>query len=93
MLYASRVSPAGVTQCSACCYSLLLGLFYPSCFFFNASATTEIYTLSLHDALPIFLGSVIILGAVVAWGGKLPLSAVMALAGGLAVFQIGRAHV
>src|SRR5204862_6673652 len=26
--------------------------FHPS-FFFNASATTEIYTLSLHDALPI----------------------------------------
>src|SRR6478672_3981594 len=25
----------------------------PSCFFFNATATTEIYTLSLHDALPI----------------------------------------
>ena len=24
------------------------------CFFFNATATTEIYTLSLHDALPIF---------------------------------------
>src|SRR5437870_10818012 len=24
-----------------------------SCFFFNAAATTEIYTLSLHDALPI----------------------------------------
>src|SRR6266508_6865504 len=24
-------------------------------FFFNATATTEIYTLSLHDALPIFL--------------------------------------
>src|SRR5438034_6546652 len=24
-------------------------------FFFNASATTEIYTLSLHDALPIWL--------------------------------------
>src|SRR5699024_11854386 len=24
-------------------------------FFFNDSATTEIYTLSLHDALPIFL--------------------------------------
>src|SRR5690348_17745734 len=23
-------------------------------FFFNATATTEIYTLSLHDALPIF---------------------------------------
>src|SRR5689334_25405004 len=24
-----------------------------SCFFFNDTATTEIYTLSLHDALPI----------------------------------------
>src|SRR5206468_10231638 len=27
--------------------------FTPSFFFFNAPATTEIYTLSLHDALPI----------------------------------------
>src|SRR2546429_5870457 len=26
-------------------------------FFFNDTATTEIYTLSLHDALPIFLAS------------------------------------
>src|SRR6267143_7269789 len=25
-------------------------------FFFNDTATTEIYTLSLHDALPIFMG-------------------------------------
>ena len=25
----------------------------PKCFFFNDTATTEIYTLSLHDALPI----------------------------------------
>src|SRR5688572_31426670 len=25
------------------------------CLFFNATATTEIYTLSLHDALPIFV--------------------------------------
>src|SRR3712207_9374527 len=25
-------------------------------FFFNDTATTEIYTLSLHDALPIFFG-------------------------------------
>src|ERR1039458_9959999 len=30
--------------------SLLEGLFF---FFFNDTATTEIYTLSLHDALPI----------------------------------------
>src|SRR2546429_8658824 len=28
---------------------------FPS-FFFNDTATTEIYTLSLHDALPIYLG-------------------------------------
>src|SRR5216683_2848355 len=27
----------------------------PYCFFFNDTATTEIYTLSLHDALPIAL--------------------------------------
>src|SRR5437764_3237339 len=27
---------------------------YHDYFFFNASATTEIYTLSLHDALPIY---------------------------------------
>src|SRR6266540_5970844 len=27
---------------------------FTSCFFFNDTATTEIYTLSLHDALPIF---------------------------------------
>src|SRR3712207_9405168 len=26
-------------------------------FFFNDTATTEIYTLSLHDALPIFAGT------------------------------------
>src|SRR5437899_9251531 len=26
-------------------------------FFFNDTATTEIYTLSLHDALPIYAGS------------------------------------
>src|SRR5574337_1553183 len=27
-------------------------------FFFNDTATTEIYTISLHDALPIFAGNV-----------------------------------
>src|SRR5947208_15692630 len=32
------------------CFSLFLFYF----FFFNDTATTEIYTLSLHDALPIF---------------------------------------
>src|SRR5256885_7884986 len=34
--------------CTKCCSSLL---FF---FFFNDTATTEIYTLSLHDALPIY---------------------------------------
>src|SRR3712207_8217695 len=28
-------------------------------FFFNDTATTEIYTLSLHDALPIFVNAVV----------------------------------
>src|SRR2546430_9446485 len=32
-------------------------LFYFFFFFFNDTATTEIYTLSLHDALPIFAPS------------------------------------
>src|SRR5258708_30758641 len=31
--------------------------FFDSIFFFNDTATTEIYTLSLHDALPISLRS------------------------------------
>src|SRR3712207_9071582 len=31
-----------------------ISLIHILCFFFNDTATTEIYTLSLHDALPIF---------------------------------------
>src|SRR5258707_7503838 len=34
--------------------TFLVGMVFPSFFFFNDTATTEIYTLSLHDALPIF---------------------------------------
>src|SRR2546426_8595590 len=34
--------------------SLIIFLHYFVFFFFNDTATTEIYTLSLHDALPIF---------------------------------------
>src|SRR6266478_4917627 len=38
-----------------------------ACFFFNDPATTEIYTLSLHDALPIsgisLIGSLVVTGA------------------------------
>src|SRR5438874_12530699 len=33
---------------------LLVVFFFVFFFFFNDTATTEIYTLSLHDALPIF---------------------------------------
>src|SRR2546427_9378243 len=39
----------------SCAHSLLF-------FFFNDTATTEIYTLSLHDALPIFLGRQALVG-------------------------------
>src|SRR5476651_2872200 len=35
-------------------YSFLYYLFSFCFFFFNDTATTEIYTLSLHDALPIY---------------------------------------
>src|SRR5258705_9981207 len=33
---------------------MLLSFFFCFFFFFNDTATTEIYTLSLHDALPIY---------------------------------------
>src|SRR3712207_8217801 len=44
-------------RCLLCALSLYGSVFCTSCllfFFFNDTATTEIYTLSLHDALPIF---------------------------------------
>src|SRR5438552_11868598 len=53
------------------CRHMLCGLFYSyACFFlflflfffFNDTATTEIYTLSLHDALPIFSTTPVIAG-------------------------------
>src|SRR5258708_9573101 len=34
---------------------MLLRRVLPTLFFFNDTATTEIYTLSLHDALPIYV--------------------------------------
>src|SRR2546426_11601767 len=39
----------------ACCFLRLSPLPFMVFFFFNDTATTEIYTLSLHDALPIFV--------------------------------------
>src|SRR5206468_12471609 len=53
-----RVVPlmfAHVTPRVQPCLLLLTLSFFSSFFFFNDPATTEIYTLSLHDALPIFL--------------------------------------
>src|SRR2546422_11755878 len=40
-------------SCSVSCSFLLLHTLISFFFFFNDTATTEIYTLSLHDALPI----------------------------------------
>src|SRR5687768_18252923 len=37
--------------CICCTFDFIIGVF--CFFFFNDTATTEIYTLSLHDALPI----------------------------------------
>src|SRR5260370_6885345 len=37
-----------------CLITQTCGHLFSFCFFFNDTATTEIYTLSLHDALPIF---------------------------------------
>src|SRR2546430_13560428 len=42
-------------------------------FFFNDTATTEIYTLSLHDALPIFFGVARVMSRRCnTWGGREP---------------------
>src|ERR1022692_4174815 len=43
-------------NCAKSCHSDLSLSFYLF-FFFNDTATTEIYTLSLHDALPIYCNS------------------------------------
>src|SRR6266480_840100 len=54
----------------------LLVVIYLFCFFFffNDTATTEIYTLSLHDALPIWLDELYDLTAMFPDGNKLLLS-------------------
>src|SRR4029079_4885313 len=50
--YVQRVSPRSASFVSLYCNALAsVVLFF--FFFFNDTATTEIYTLSLHDALPI----------------------------------------
>src|SRR2546425_9147330 len=42
-----------VSYTSPCLYLVMPSLSFSFFFFFNDTATTEIYTLSLHDALPI----------------------------------------
>ena len=44
-----------VARLCCVCGSDLVRLFVGYFFFFNDTATTEIYTLSLHDALPIWI--------------------------------------
>src|ERR1039457_1004922 len=53
-VYCSWPVCTSVRQFGSCLRSCRFRLFF--FFFFNDTATTEIYTLSLHDALPIYLG-------------------------------------
>src|SRR2546427_12614252 len=67
---------------------------YPRCsiiffFFFNDTATTEIYTLSLHDALPIWGG---LAGACGDWQKALTCSALVAFLTGIARSKDGKAN-
>src|SRR5258708_37400418 len=43
---------------------MILEYMHPFFFFFNDTATTEIYTLSLHDALPIYSSRIAVLVAI-----------------------------
>src|SRR5258708_21808644 len=44
-----------------------MALLFYRFFFFNDTATTEIYTLSLHDALPIFMAAGSLLACPLIW--------------------------
>src|SRR2546429_9290843 len=55
-----------ITVCSI--VTILISLFF--FFFFNDTATTEIYTLSLHDALPIYVNYLDYDVAAHAWGPR-----------------------
>ena len=62
-------------------------------FFFNDTATTEIYTLSLHDALPISHFRLICVVATLSVGWFMSSHSHMIIIFKSAVFKIGRAHV
>src|SRR5688572_33445787 len=55
MLISLLVVRSLVVDCLSLFLCVLLLYFVFVFFFFNDTATTEIYTLSLHDALPIFV--------------------------------------
>src|SRR3712207_7068667 len=59
-----------------------------SVFFFNDTATTEIYTLSLHDALPIF-GDDLLLRSFIGACDRLCGSGLLGLRGGGALHHLG----
>src|SRR5215211_6949202 len=48
----SFLTLCSISLCDNLCYSSSDTKLIGRCFFFNDTATTEIYTLSLHDALP-----------------------------------------
>src|SRR5439155_23719203 len=54
------------------CFFLFLSFSYFFFFFFNDTATTEIYTLSLHDALPIYIDHAAFLGTINPDTNKIP---------------------
>ena len=62
-------------------------------FFFNVTATTEIYTLSLHDALPICIGEYNSPFPCKFWYLVFSAEGVMVLDYTLQKNKIGRAHV
>ena len=68
-------------------------LFLFSFFFFNDTATTEIYTLSLHDALPISLTHCLEAGITAESAEQLQMLAGQLAKNVIALKEIGRAHV
>ena len=81
--------------CSGRCTVFLVFFFFFLffVFFFNDTATTEIYTLSLHDALPILLQVGLFRGISVAGGLQRILKMTSLDHGKECQHQIGRAHV
>src|SRR3712207_6866148 len=63
-------------------------MIYVFCFFFNDTATTEIYTLSLHDALPISMTSTSLL----LFASSLACQKAVLVAGSAARAQPGRSE-